>query len=199
MASPRDSPSSASTTVPRNIEEELENFHSQVLLMILSYVNGSFQNHDTPPQSLLELLINLERDRSDSYSGIINYTFKRLIVDSALFFTPDRDTVELLRDQELAAGIELRLALVDFLLTLRDQQTASRAIKKIAKELGSLVQVLQMTPLEIIGEVCNTNRRSFEDVLSISTSVAKEFNHEGFFDHLRDTDWLHNRDDGEYI
>ena len=181
----------AQSTVPSDIEEKLGDFKSQVLLIILSYVNGNFQ--DTP-QSLME---QLERDRSDSYSGIINYTFKRLKVNPALFFTPDRDTVELLRDQELAAGIELRLALVDFLLSFNDERAASRAIKKIAK--GSSLLVLQMTPLEIIEEVCNTNRRSFEDVLSISTSVAKEFNHEGFFDHLRDTDWLHNRDDGEYI
>ena len=181
----------AQSTVPSDIEEKLGDFKSQVLLMILSYINGNFQ--DTPP-SLMEHLIKLERD-SDNYSGIINYIFKRLKVNPALFFTPDRDTVELPSEQ--AAGIELRLALVDFLLSFNaDERAASRAIKKIAK--GSSLLVLQMTPLEIIEEVCNANRSSVEDVVSTSVSVAKEFNHEGFFDHLRDTDWLHNRDDGKF-
>ena len=145
--------------------------------------------------SLMEHLLKLERD-SDNYAGIINYTFKRLKVDPDLFFTPDPDTIQLPRHQELAAGIELRLALVDFLLLLsfNDERAASRAIKKIAE--GSSLPVLQMTPLKIIQEVCNWG--SVEDVVSISVSVAKEFNHEGFFDHLCDTDWLHNRDEGKF-
>ena len=185
MASLRDSPSPA--PVPRNIEEKLGDFKSQVLLMILSYVNGNFQN--TAP-SLMEHLIKLERD-SDSYSGIINYTFKRLKVDHS--FTPDHDTVEL--PLEKAKGIELRLALVDFFLSLGGQQAGSRAIKNIAEGLSLPVQ--EMTPLEIIEEVCK--RRSFEDVLRISNSVATEFNHAMFFNKLHgDTDWLHNRNDGKY-
>ena len=187
MDSPQDSPSPAptsTTTVQRNIEEKLGVFNLRVLLMILSFVNEKFK--EAPP-SLMEHLLKLERDRSDSYSGIINYTFKRLKVNPALFFTPDRDTVELPSEQ--AAGIELRLALVDFLLSFNDEQTASRAIKKIAE--GSSLLVLQMTPLEIIEEVCKSG--SVEDVVSISNSVAAEFNRAGFFDHLQDpADWLHN-------
>ncbi|XP_019858780.1 PREDICTED: uncharacterized protein LOC109586997 [Amphimedon queenslandica] len=183
MASPN---SSAPTTVPRDIEEKLDNFQSQVLLMILSYVNGIFQ--DTAP-SLMEHLLKLERD-NNSFSGIINYTFKRLKVNPALFFTPDRGTVQL--PQVKAEGIELRLALVNFIISFNDQQAASRAIKNIAKE-GSSLLAQQRTPLEIIEEVCK--RRSFKDVVSISTSVAQEFNGARFFKHLHNTDWLHNRDD----
>ena len=190
MDSPRDSPPAPATTVPRDIEEKLGAFNLQVLLMILSYVNGNFQ--ETTP-ALIEHLLKLERDCSDKYSGIINYTFNRLKVDPVHFFTPDRVTVEL--PQEKAKGIELRLALVNVFLSLGDEQTAIRAVKKFAE--GASLGVLERTPLEIIEEVCK--RRSVEDVLvSIANSVAEESNcARKFLDRLGNPDWLHNRDDGE--
>lgn len=207
MASPQNSPSSTAATEDikereeklKIMEEKLDvlnhGFKLEVLLMILSYVNKKFQ--DTAP-SLIQHLKNLKDTACNSYSGIINYTFKRLKLDPTDFFTvpmftPDHDTVEL--PPKKAKGIELQLALVDFLLTLGDQQTASRAIKKIAKGTPLLVQ--QMTPLEVIKEICKDGRQ-LEDVVSSSVSVAEELNLEGFFDHLCNTDRLLNRDHGKY-
>ncbi|XP_019856535.1 PREDICTED: uncharacterized protein LOC109585048 [Amphimedon queenslandica] len=170
--SPRHSPSPAPTTVPSDIEEKLGVFNSQVLLMILLYVNGKSQSA-TPTISLIGHLLKLERD-SDNYSGIINYTFSRLKVNPAHSFTPDSAT-EL--PQEHADGIKLRLALVDFLLSLGNLQKASRAVKKI----GGKGISLDATPLEIIDGACR-RMRPWEMVGAFNKMAAEEFRHTNRYD-----------------